>query len=137
MIALLVGVHVMALGSALGWWFDVSTVALVGIGLLFVLLGNLLPRARSTFIFGIRTPWTLSSETVWTSSHRVGGYLMVAAGILTVAAAFIAPLADSGGDREPGGREYRPRGLLVHRLVTGTRHEALSARPGGVTDLHS
>ena len=89
-IALLAGIHVVAVGSALGWRIDMATVVLGGIGVLFVVLGNLLPRVRSNFIFGIRTPWTLSSEDVWTRSHRVGGYAMVAAGLLTIAGAFLS-----------------------------------------------
>lgn len=50
------------------------------------MLGNLLPRFRSNFFFGIRTPWTLSSDTVWTRTHRVGGYVMVLIGLLLVLA---------------------------------------------------
>jgi uncharacterized membrane protein len=66
-----------------------TTVGLASLGVLFMLLGNLMPRVRSNFIFGIRTPWTLSSDDVWTRSHRVGGYMMVAAGALTLASAFL------------------------------------------------
>jgi len=88
-VALLAGLHVMALGSALGWRINMTTVVLAGAGVLFVLLGNLMPLARSNFIFGIRTPWTLSSEQVWTRSHRIGGYAMVAAGLITLVGAFI------------------------------------------------
>ena len=89
MIAMLAVIHVAVLGVALGWQIDMTTVGLAGLGVLLVLIGNLLPLARSNFIFGIRTPWTLSSEQVWTRSHRVGGYSMVAAGVLTIGAAFI------------------------------------------------
>ena len=94
-IALLSGIHVVALGSALGWRINMPTVVLAGAGVLFVLLGNLMPLARSNFIFGIRTPWTLSSDQVWTRSHRVGGYAMVAAGLATLFGAFV------GGTRGP------------------------------------
>ena len=90
-LAFMAGVHVIALGTSLGWQIPLNTVILAGVGVLFVLVGNLLPRARSNFIFGIRTPWTLSSDTVWTRSHRLGGYLMVGAGLLTIGAAFLAP----------------------------------------------
>jgi uncharacterized membrane protein len=89
-IAFMGAVHVLALGSSLGWRVDMTTVVLVGLGALFMILGNLLPLARSNFIFGIRTPWTLSSDSVWTRSHRVGGFAMVAAGLATVVSAFIA-----------------------------------------------
>jgi uncharacterized membrane protein len=89
-IALLSGFHVLALGSALGWRIDIPKIAMVALGLMFLLLGNLMPLARSNFIFGIRTPWTLSSDTVWMRSHRVGGYAKVVAGIITIVAGFVA-----------------------------------------------
>jgi len=89
-IALLSGIHVLALGNALGWRIDMVKVGMVALGVMFILLGNLMPLARSNFIFGIRTPWTLSNESVWTRSQRVGGYAMVAAGIITIAAGFVA-----------------------------------------------
>jgi uncharacterized membrane protein len=89
-LAFLAGTHVVAIAGSLGWRVDMVTVVLVGLGALFVLLGNLLPRVRSNFIFGIRTPWTLSSDDVWTRSHRVGGYAMVVAGLVTIVCAFLA-----------------------------------------------
>lgn len=89
-IALMTVIHVLALGSALGWHVNMPKVVLVSLGVLFILLGNLLPLVRSNFIIGIRTPWTLSSETVWTRTHRVGGYAMVAAGVITIVAGLVA-----------------------------------------------
>jgi len=61
----------------------------MSIGALFVVLGNLLPRFRSNFFIGIRTPWTLSSESVWARTHRVGGYLMVLIGLLLFVAGLV------------------------------------------------
>ena len=89
-IAFLGVIHVLVLGQSLGWRVDITTLVLVCTGALFMLLGNLLPLARSNFIFGIRTPWTLSNEHVWTRAQRVGGYAMVAAGLLTMVSAFLA-----------------------------------------------
>jgi len=54
------------------------------IGLMFILLGNLLPKIPSNFIAGIRTPWTLSSETVWRKTHRVGGVCFILAGAIMI-----------------------------------------------------
>ena len=88
--AFMTAIHVLMLGVSLGWPVNITTVVLVGLGLLFVVVGNVLPRARSNFVFGIRTPWTLSNDAVWARTNRVGGYTMVAAGLLTVAAAFVA-----------------------------------------------
>jgi uncharacterized membrane protein len=53
-------------------------------GVLFILLGNYLPRLPRNFFFGIRSPWTLASETVWVRTHRISGIWFVAAGILLI-----------------------------------------------------
>lgn len=83
------GLHVLLLGSSLGWTINVSMVVLIGVGMLFMVLGNMMPRARSNFLFGVRTPWTLSSDAVWMRSNRLAGYAMVAAGAVTIAGAFL------------------------------------------------
>ena len=57
-------------------WLVGGTVAL-----LFIFIGNLLPRVPANWFVGIRTPWTLSSERIWKKSHRVGGILFVITGL--------------------------------------------------------
>lgn len=81
--------HVVVVGAALGWPVSIARVVPIVIGGLFIVLGNVLPRARSNWWFGIRTPWTLSNERVWERTHRVGGYLMIATGMALIAAAFL------------------------------------------------
>lgn len=44
-------------------------------------LGNYMPILKSNYFIGIRTPWTLESEYVWTKTHRVIGRLWVAFGV--------------------------------------------------------
>ncbi|HEY8470372.1 MAG TPA: SdpI family protein [Longimicrobiales bacterium] len=85
-------VEVVALGAALGWPLDVARVMLLAAGLLFVALGNYLPRVRSNWWMGIRTPWTLESERVWRETHRVAGWSFVFGGVVTMVAALL-PLA--------------------------------------------
>ena len=87
LIALVAVMHVALLGSALGWPISITRLVPALIGLQFIILGNALPRARSNWWFGIRTPWTLSNERVWMRTHRVAGYLLVAAGIVLLVAA--------------------------------------------------
>jgi uncharacterized membrane protein len=82
------GMHALVLREALGYPVAVERVLPVGIGILFVVIGNLLPRARPNWFVGIRTPWTLSSDRVWEKTHRVGGRLFVAGGILMTVAGF-------------------------------------------------
>jgi uncharacterized membrane protein len=58
------------------------TAVFAGMGVLFMVLGNYLPKVRSNWFVGVRTPWTLSSEEVWYRTHRLTGKLMVGAGLL-------------------------------------------------------
>jgi uncharacterized membrane protein len=66
-----------------------STGALgIGLGILFMLIGNYLPKTPRNWFFGIRTPWTMSSDEVWKRTHIVGGWLFVASGLLTALLSF-------------------------------------------------
>jgi len=53
------------------------------IGTLFIYLGFLLGHAEQNWFVGIRTPWTLSSETVWKKTHELGGKLFKIAGVVS------------------------------------------------------
>ncbi len=91
----LLAVHLAVLATALGMPVPMDRLMTVGVGVLFMILGNVLPRARPNWMFGVRTPWTLSSERVWERTHRVGGYLMFAAGAVILLAGLLAPGAPS------------------------------------------
>lgn len=64
-----------------------TRVIIASTAMLFILLGNVLPKTRSSFFLGLRTPWTLSSETVWQKTHRLAGRLYLIAGALGLVAA--------------------------------------------------
>lgn len=91
MIAYMAVIHVLTLGSAVGWPVDVARVMMALIGVTFVALGNFLPRVRSNWWMGIRTPWTLESERVWKETHRVAGWTFVAGGSLAILAQLVVP----------------------------------------------
>jgi uncharacterized membrane protein len=84
-------IHVAALGYSLGWPIPISRIVVIGVGALFILIGNFMTRMRPNWFMGIRTPWTLSSEVAWRKSHRVGGYGFVAGGILAILAGLLRP----------------------------------------------
>jgi uncharacterized membrane protein len=81
--------HTMMLGAALGLPIDMTRAVLALIGLVFVVLGNFLPRLRSNWWMGVRTPWTLENERVWRETHRLAGWTFVAGGALAVLSAFL------------------------------------------------
>jgi uncharacterized membrane protein len=78
---LLLSLHTAIVLQALGWRINVATVASVGLSVLLAVIGNYLSKVRSNFSFGIRTPWTLSSEQSWNKTHRLGGQLLFLLGI--------------------------------------------------------
>ena len=88
---LMVYVQVMIAAPALGWAIG-PDLLLAGVGVLMVVIGNALPKSRPSFFVGIRTPWTLTDTDNWIATHRLGGKLMMAAGVVMVLAAFV-PLA--------------------------------------------
>ncbi|MEX1185689.1 MAG: DUF1648 domain-containing protein [Gemmatimonadaceae bacterium] len=87
----ILGVHLVMLAAALGKDVSVNRLMPAGIGLLLIVLGNLMPRTRSNWFVGIRTPWTLSSDRVWERTHRFGGRLFVATGVVIVLASLFFP----------------------------------------------
>ncbi|MEO8029542.1 MAG: SdpI family protein [Gemmatimonadota bacterium] len=84
-LCVLLSIHVLVLGNALGWPLPINRVIPVVVGLLFVLMGNYMPRFRPNWFIGIRTPWTLSSDSVWRQTHRIGGVCLMVAGVLVAA----------------------------------------------------
>jgi len=92
-LGLMAVIHVFAVLAALGSKANIAPVAGTAVGVLFIVIGNFLGRTRSNWFFGIRTPWTLSSERAWTRTHRLGGYLFIALGGVMLVAVFLLPPA--------------------------------------------
>lgn len=74
----------LTLGTGLGYEMHVGTVAPVFVGLLFLILGNYLPKLRRNRTMGIKLPWTLQSEENWTRTHRLSGFLWVLCGLVMI-----------------------------------------------------
>ncbi len=86
-------IHLMATRSAVSETDSGINARLVVVvlGVLYLVIGNYLPKTGSNWFFGIRTPWTLSDERVWTATHRLGGRLFMASGLFTLVAAVVGP----------------------------------------------
>lgn len=59
------------------------------LGLMFVILGNYMPKFRRNHTMGIRLPWTLASDENWSHTHRIGGITWVAAGAAQLGSVFL------------------------------------------------
>ena len=61
----------------------------VGIGVLFIIIGNYLGKMRQNYFVGIKTPWTLNNEKVWNKTQRVGGWAFLIAGLIILINGFV------------------------------------------------
>lgn len=75
--------------QGLGYNVPMSYIAPIMAGIIFIIIGNYLQRVRSNYFMGIRTPWTLSNETVWKKTHRLSGKLFFIGGLLILISAFL------------------------------------------------
>ena len=74
---------------ALGVHVSVSGIMVAAIGLMFVAIGNYLPKCRQNYTIGIKVPWTYASEENWNATHRFGGRVWMVGGVLMMLAAFL------------------------------------------------
>lgn len=67
---------------ALGAEFPVPSIMVAALGLMFVVIGNYLPKCRMNSTLGIKVPWAYTSQENWNATHRFGGRLWVIGGLL-------------------------------------------------------
>ncbi|HEY1173959.1 MAG TPA: SdpI family protein [Verrucomicrobiae bacterium] len=82
------------LAVAFGWFRNGTAFAhyiYIGLGMLFIVLGNFMTKLKPNRFVGIRTPWTLASPEVWAKTHRLGGPVMVASGFIMLVMLLVVP----------------------------------------------
>lgn len=88
-VAYILYLYALTLFAALGIPFNMTIMLLPVVGLLFIGIGYMMGKAKRNFFIGIRTPWTLSSETVWDETHKLGSKLFMLGGAVTIVSAFL------------------------------------------------
>jgi uncharacterized membrane protein len=68
----------------LGIKFDMVQFLLPSLAIIFYYAGILVENAKRNWFIGIRTPWTMSNDQVWDKTHKIGGKLFKAAGIIAL-----------------------------------------------------
>lgn len=76
------------IGTALGYFEGFPSLVQLGVGALFIILGNYMGKLKHNYFMGIKTPWTLASEEVWYRTHRMAGPFWVIGGLLFMASSF-------------------------------------------------
>lgn len=79
--------------TALGKEIKVGFIVILFMGLLFIIIGNYLPKCKQSYTMGIKLPWTLKDEENWNKTHRFAGPLWVIGGVVIMATAiFESPI---------------------------------------------
>ena len=87
----------MTYAVALGMKIDVGIIVSILIGLLFIILGNYMPKLQQNYTVGIRIPWTLNSTENWNRTHRLGGKMFILGGFLLIITGFLGSVIGDFG----------------------------------------
>jgi uncharacterized membrane protein len=87
MVAFLFILYFMTGLNGLGYQVDISFYVPIMVGALFIIIGIFMRKVKMNWFVGVRTPWTMSSETVWEKTNRLSFWVFVASGLLMAATA--------------------------------------------------
>ncbi|MFH1095337.1 MAG: SdpI family protein [Candidatus Micrarchaeota archaeon] len=93
LVALIIGflyyVYLLSLAYNLGLRIDMVQFLSPAFAVLIFYLGVIVSKAKQNWFVGIRTPWTLSSKTVWDKTHLICAKLLKTAGIIALLGIFV------------------------------------------------
>lgn len=67
---------------------DINAVIGVVFGLVFIVLGKLMPKCKRNSVLGLRTTWSMKNDVAWDKSQRWGGLMSVIIGIIIIISTF-------------------------------------------------
>jgi len=75
--------------AGLGREVKIEVIIPLLVGVIFILIGNYMPKTKQNYTIGIKLPWTLHSEENWRRTHRLGGWLFMLGGVMMLIAGFV------------------------------------------------
>ena len=73
---------------ALGVTVDITMLVMVFTSVLFIVIGNYLPKCKHNYTMGVKLPWTLADENNWNATHRLAGYTWMLGGVVLLVNSF-------------------------------------------------
>lgn len=74
---------------ALGNTININIIVRILLGVMFVILGNYMPKCKQNYTIGVRVTWALRNEENWNKTHRFTGRLWVLGGLFMLATMLI------------------------------------------------
>lgn len=72
-----------------GLSLSVGRITTLALGLMFIAIGNYLPKCRRNYTIGIKVTWALASDENWNATHRFAGKVWVIGGVAVMLAALL------------------------------------------------
>ncbi len=69
--------------------FNIAAITMVLLGLMFIVIGNYMPKIKQNSTLGVKVPWTLKNEENWNATHRFCGKVWVIGGFVILPCAFL------------------------------------------------
>lgn len=79
----------MVYSAAYGKAINMYTLIPLLFGILYITIGNYMPKCKPNRTMGIKLCWTFASEANWNATHRLAGKLWVICGIIYIFTAFL------------------------------------------------
>lgn len=106
---------------ALGYTMNMTKYVMIFISVIFIILGNYLPKCRHNYTLGVKLPWTLADENNWNATHRVAGYVWMLGGLVLLINAFFF-------------NAYVFLAIILIMVLIPTVYSYMYYRKNGVTD---
>ena len=75
--------------AAFGKEFDLTFFMPALLGVMFIFIGNYLPKVKQNRTLGIKISWALNNEENWNKTHRFGGKVWVVGGLILLLSIFL------------------------------------------------
>ncbi|MCT4377274.1 DUF1648 domain-containing protein [Leuconostoc suionicum] len=78
----------------LGNHVNITSILLPTIGILFIALGNYMPKTQRNRFVGIRIPTALNNDVNWFKTQRIGGLMFVVGGFMMIGGGFLGMISE-------------------------------------------
>ena len=89
LLALFLAIEIATVMIGTGLEVDMVRVVVLDVGLVFVVIGNIMPKTQPNWVAGIRLPSTLADAGNWQATHRLAGVLLMLGGAAIALAALL------------------------------------------------
>lgn len=86
---MMIVIYVITILAGLGKDINTSVIISILMGILFIAIGNYMPKVKRNYTMGIKLPWTLNSDENWRRTHRFGGICFIFMGLCFFATPFV------------------------------------------------